>query len=132
MLPAVTVVIPVVVATVRVLDSVLGPTSTLTVAVPSSCVAVIVAVPAATVVTVPALTVATDAFDVLHFAEDVTSFVAPFTVVPDAVRATVCPEAETKDPGEIVIEAIASPEVKKPGHAHSGNKKIVAIDKAVF
>jgi len=126
-LPAVTVVIPVVVATVRVLDSVLGPTSTLTVAVPSSCVAVIVAVPAATVVTV-----ATDAFDVLHFAEDVTSFVAPFTVVPDAVRATVCPEAETKDPGEIVIEAIASPEVKKPGHAHSGNKKIVAIDKAVF
>jgi hypothetical protein len=127
--PLVTVVLPVLVATVRLLDSVLGPTSTLTVAEPSSCVAVIVAVPAATVVTVPPLTVRTLAFDEVHLAVEDTSLASPFTVVPDAVRVTVCPAAATKEPGEIVMLAMESPEVKKPEHPASSIKQITATAK---
>ena len=53
---------------------------------PSSCLAVIVVVPAATAVAFPVLSmVATLGADDVQVAVDVMSFVSPFTVVPDAV-----------------------------------------------
>jgi hypothetical protein len=93
----------------------------LVVAEPLSCDTVIVAVPAPTVVTVPALTVATLLFDDVHFADEVTSLVSPFTVVPVAVRVIVCPLAAMTDVGDTDMVAIASPEVKKLLHEENSS-----------
>lgn len=95
-------------------DRVLAVTIRLAVPVSESCVAVMLAVPAETVVTAPALTVATAELVVFHVAVEVTSLAAPFTVVPLAVKVIVLPLAASREVGLIVIEAMESPEVKKP------------------
>ena len=92
--------------------------------------AVMVAVPVAMVVTVPAETVAILLLDDVHVAVEVTSEVLPFTVVPEAVKVTVWPVAARRDTGEMVMLAIESPDVKKPGHPLSSIRETTAIANA--
>ena len=94
-------------------DNWLAVTISEAVAEPLSWLAVMVVVPVATVVATPALTVATPPLEEVHFAEEVTSFEAPLTVVPEAVKFTVWPVADRREVGETVRLAMESPEVKK-------------------
>jgi hypothetical protein len=84
---------------------------------PSPLFAEIVVSPVLTAVATPPLAmVATPVFDDDHVADEVTSWVVPFTVVPVAVKFMVCPVAAKKEPGLMVRLAMELPEVKKSPH----------------
>lgn len=90
-------------------------TITPAVALTPSCAAVIVAFPAVDeAVTIPAVSTVADADDEVHFAELVTSFVVPSTVVPLAENCFVSPVLRKIDVGVNVMLFSAPPPTKNP------------------